>query len=44
MAAASLKKGDVAIGISNSGSTKDVVDALAAARKSWRGYNFHYQF
>jgi len=34
MAAASLRKGDVAIGISNSGSTKDVVDALAAARKT----------
>jgi len=34
MAAASLKKGDVAIGISHSGSTKDVVDALASARKS----------
>jgi DNA-binding MurR/RpiR family transcriptional regulator len=34
MAAALLKKGDVAIGISHSGSTKDVVDALAAARKS----------
>src|SRR5688572_5001839 len=34
MAAASLKKGDVAIGISNSGSTKDVVDALAAARRA----------
>ena len=34
MAAASLKKGDVAIGISHSGSTKDVVDALAAARKA----------
>jgi DNA-binding MurR/RpiR family transcriptional regulator len=34
MAAASLRKGDVAIGISHSGSTKDVVDALAAARKS----------
>ena len=34
MAAVSLKKGDVAIGISHSGSTKDVVDALAIARKS----------
>ena len=34
MAAALLKKGDVAIGISHSGSTKDVVDALAAARKA----------
>ena len=34
MAAASLKKGDVAIGISNSGSTRDVVDALSAARKA----------
>ena len=34
MAAASLAKGDVAIGISHSGSTKDVVDALTAARKS----------
>lgn len=34
MAAASLRKGDVAIGISHSGSTKDVVDALTAARKS----------
>ncbi len=34
MAAASLGKGDVAIGISHSGSTKDVVDALTAARKS----------
>lgn len=34
MAAASLRKGDVAIGISHSGSTKDVVDALSAARKS----------
>lgn len=34
MAAASLKKGDVAIGISHSGSTKDVVDALAGARKA----------
>src|SRR6266536_223572 len=34
MAAASLKKGDVAIGISHSASTRDVVDALASARKS----------
>ena len=34
MAAASLNKEDVAIGISHSGSTKDVVDALTAARKS----------
>lgn len=34
MAAASLGQGDVAIGISHSGSTKDVVDALTAARKS----------
>src|SRR5688572_17447898 len=34
MAAASLQKGDVAIGISHSGSTKDVVDALTAARKA----------
>jgi DNA-binding MurR/RpiR family transcriptional regulator len=34
MAAASLRKGDVAIGISHSGSTKDVVDALMVARKS----------
>jgi DNA-binding MurR/RpiR family transcriptional regulator len=34
MAAASLRKGDVAIGISHSGSTRDVVDALTAARKS----------
>lgn len=34
MAAASLRKGDVAIGISHSGSTKDVVDALTVARKS----------
>ena len=34
MAAASLNKGDVAIGISHSGSTKDVVDSLALARKS----------
>jgi DNA-binding MurR/RpiR family transcriptional regulator len=34
MACATLAKGDVAIGISHSGSTKDVVDALAAARKS----------
>jgi len=34
MAATSLRSGDVAIGISHSGSTKDVVDALAAARRS----------
>ena len=34
MAAASLKKNDVAIGISHSGSTKDVVDALVLARKT----------
>lgn len=34
MAAASLSTQDVAIGISNSGSTKDVVDALSTARKS----------
>ena len=34
MAAASLRKGDVAIGISHSGSTRDVVDALTVARKS----------
>lgn len=34
MAAASLKKNDVAIGISHSGSTKDVVDALTLARKT----------
>lgn len=34
MAAASLRAGDVAIGISNSGSTKDVVDSLATARRS----------
>lgn len=34
MAAASLSSHDVAIGISNSGSTKDVVDALTTARKS----------
>lgn len=34
MAAASLSRGDVAIGISHSGSTKDVVDALSTARKS----------
>lgn len=34
MAAATLSKGDVAIGISHSGSTRDVVDALATARKS----------
>lgn len=34
MAAVSLKPGDVAIGISHSGSTKDVVDALGPARKS----------
>lgn len=34
VAAASLRAGDVAIGISHSGSTKDVVDSLAAARHS----------
>jgi DNA-binding MurR/RpiR family transcriptional regulator len=34
MAAASLKPQDVAIGISHSGSTKDVVDTLSAARKA----------
>jgi len=34
MAAASLRRSDVAIGISQSGSTKDVVDALAVARKA----------
>jgi DNA-binding MurR/RpiR family transcriptional regulator len=34
MAAASLGKNDVAIGISHSGSTKDVVDALTLARKT----------
>jgi DNA-binding MurR/RpiR family transcriptional regulator len=34
MAAVSLSRGDVAIGISHSGSTKDVVDALTEARKS----------
>lgn len=34
MAAASLRAGDAAIGISHSGSTKDVVDALASARRS----------
>ena len=34
MAAVSLKNGDVAIGISHSGSTKDVVDALTAAHKA----------
>jgi DNA-binding MurR/RpiR family transcriptional regulator len=34
MAAALLRKGDVAIGISHSGSTNDVVDALSRARKS----------
>lgn len=34
MAAASLRAGDVAIGISHSGSTKDVVDTLAVARRS----------
>ncbi len=32
MAATALRGGDAAIGISHSGSTKDVVDALAAAR------------
>jgi len=34
MAAATLSAQDVAIGISHSGSTKDVVDALSLARKS----------
>jgi DNA-binding MurR/RpiR family transcriptional regulator len=34
MAAAALNNSDVAIGISHTGSTKDVVDALAGARKS----------
>jgi DNA-binding MurR/RpiR family transcriptional regulator len=34
MAAASLSRKDVAIGISHSGSTKDVMDALNRARKS----------
>jgi DNA-binding MurR/RpiR family transcriptional regulator len=34
MAAVSLMKGDVAIGISHSGSTRDVVDALTSARKA----------
>lgn len=34
MAAALLKKGDVAIGVSHSGSTTDVVDALAAAQRN----------
>ena len=34
MAAASLRPGDAAIGISHSGSTKDVVDTLAVARRS----------
>ncbi len=34
MAAVSLTKSDVAIGISHSGSTKDVVDALSSAHKS----------
>ena len=34
MAAATLNKGDAAIGISHSGSTRDVVDALATARKA----------
>jgi len=34
MAAVSLKRGDAAIGISHSGSTKDVVDALTTARKN----------
>lgn len=33
IAASHLKKGDVAIGISHSGSSKDVVDALAVARE-----------
>lgn len=34
MAAALLKKGDVAIGVSHSGSTTDVVDALAFAQRN----------
>lgn len=34
MAAVSLRAGDVAVGISHSGSTKDVVDALTPARKA----------
>jgi len=34
MAAVSLTKSDVVIGISHSGSTKDVVDSLSAARKN----------
>ena len=34
MAAALLKKGDVAIGVSHSGSTTDVVDALAGAQRN----------
>jgi DNA-binding MurR/RpiR family transcriptional regulator len=34
MAAASLSAGDVALGISHSGSTKDVADALTVARKA----------
>ncbi|MBA3231258.1 MAG: MurR/RpiR family transcriptional regulator [Acidobacteria bacterium] len=34
MAAVTLKRGDVAIGISHSGSTRDVVDALGPARKA----------
>lgn len=34
MAAALLSRGDVAIGISHSGSTKDVVEALSTARKA----------
>ena len=34
MAAVSLTESDVAIGISHSGSTRDIVDALSAARKA----------
>ena len=34
MAAVTLRRGDVAIGISHSGSTRDVVDALGPARKA----------
>jgi DNA-binding MurR/RpiR family transcriptional regulator len=34
MSAAALRRGDVAIGISHSGSTRDVVDALVPARKA----------
>ena len=34
IAASHLKKGDVAIGISHSGSSKDIVDALSTAKKA----------